>query len=80
MQSRNSPCRCGSGRKYKLCCLPADERRMIEEQANEEAELDRWLAEDFALGQKLLADAEWNRQFPHGATLGRSTRCPTVPL
>ncbi len=22
---RNAPCPCGSGRKYKLCCLPADE-------------------------------------------------------
>lgn len=22
---RNDPCRCGSGRKYKKCCLPADE-------------------------------------------------------
>ena len=23
--SRNAPCPCGSGRKYKLCCLPARE-------------------------------------------------------
>jgi tetratricopeptide (TPR) repeat protein len=22
---RNDPCRCGSGKKYKRCCLPADE-------------------------------------------------------
>ncbi len=22
---RNEPCTCGSGRKYKQCCLPADE-------------------------------------------------------
>lgn len=22
---RNEPCACGSGRKYKQCCLPADE-------------------------------------------------------
>lgn len=22
---RNEPCTCGSGRKYKHCCLPADE-------------------------------------------------------
>ena len=22
---RNEPCHCGSGRKYKQCCLPADE-------------------------------------------------------
>src|SRR3954469_24868226 len=24
---RNAPCPCGSGRKYKNCCLPADEER-----------------------------------------------------
>lgn len=24
---RNDPCRCGSGRKYKHCCLPKDRRR-----------------------------------------------------
>jgi tetratricopeptide (TPR) repeat protein len=23
---RNDPCRCGSGKKYKKCCLPLDER------------------------------------------------------
>jgi len=25
---RNRPCPCGSGKKYKLCCLPADEQRL----------------------------------------------------
>jgi hypothetical protein len=24
---RNEPCRCGSGRKYKHCCLAADEKK-----------------------------------------------------
>jgi hypothetical protein len=24
---RNEPCRCGSGRKYKQCCLPKDEKK-----------------------------------------------------
>jgi len=27
MTGRNRPCPCGSGKKYKLCCLPADEQR-----------------------------------------------------
>jgi len=76
MQSRNSPCHCGSGRKYKLCCLPADERLLIAAQVSEEAELDRWLQADFALGQKLLQDYEWNRQFPNGATLGEIHELP----
>jgi len=28
---RNDPCPCGSGKKYKKCCLAQDERRRIEE-------------------------------------------------
>ena len=70
MTSRNQKCTCGSGRKYKMCCLPKDEIRAAEEKAREEAGLDRWLEEDFALGQKLLSEAEWNQQFPVGARLG----------
>ena len=27
---RNDPCRCGSGKKYKRCCLPADEAPAVE--------------------------------------------------
>ena len=30
--ARNAPCPCGSGRKYKKCCLPADEARHAERQ------------------------------------------------
>jgi hypothetical protein len=28
--SRNAPCPCGSGRKYKKCCLKADETRLLD--------------------------------------------------
>ncbi|MDT8389643.1 MAG: SEC-C metal-binding domain-containing protein [Lentisphaeria bacterium] len=37
---RNDPCHCGSGRKYKKCCLPADEEKHKADlqQAAEEAE------------------------------------------
>lgn len=33
MQSRNAPCACGSGKKYKVCCLAIDEaaRRQVKE-------------------------------------------------
>ncbi|MEZ5447308.1 MAG: SEC-C metal-binding domain-containing protein [Gammaproteobacteria bacterium] len=34
---RNDPCPCGSGRKYKHCCLAADERRQRERGACERA-------------------------------------------
>ena len=76
MQSKNSPCGCGSGKKYKLCCLPADEQRMIEFQAAEDAELDLWLQEDIRLGQQYLAEVEWNRQYPHGVVLGEIHELP----
>ena len=31
---RNDPCPCGSGRKYKRCCLPEDERRAARQSAS----------------------------------------------
>ena len=31
---RNDPCPCGSGRKYKRCCLAADEQRAAQECAS----------------------------------------------
>ena len=34
---RNSPCPCGSGKKYKVCCLPADEARGREARAPDRA-------------------------------------------
>ncbi|MGH9159979.1 MAG: SEC-C metal-binding domain-containing protein [Vicinamibacteraceae bacterium] len=36
---RNAPCRCGSGRKYKQCCLDSDEAedRAVRARAAEEA-------------------------------------------
>lgn len=30
MFGRNEPCPCGSGKKYKKCCLPKDEAKMLE--------------------------------------------------
>lgn len=30
---RNDPCPCGSGKKYKKCCLPADEEKARKEHA-----------------------------------------------
>ncbi len=34
---RNSPCPCGSGKKYKVCCLAGDEAREREERAPDRA-------------------------------------------
>jgi len=35
---RNEPCHCGSGRKYKHCCLEKDEQAEREARAKAEAE------------------------------------------
>lgn len=50
---RNQPCPCGSGRKYKLCCLPAVEQAERDAAAAEDRALDEWLQEDFRLGHQL---------------------------
>lgn len=43
---RNDPCPCGSGKKYKKCCL-LNQPKPYED-----------LHKDFALGQQLLAEYE----------------------
>lgn len=45
---RNDPCPCGSGQKYKRCCLPRDEAAAAAERAAAPA-LDRNTAAPFAL-------------------------------
>jgi hypothetical protein len=35
---RNEPCHCGSGRKYKQCCLPKDEAEAAKARAAAAAE------------------------------------------
>jgi SEC-C motif len=53
--SRNAPCPCGSGRKYKLCCL-ADERRAQREAQCDDAvgrRIQDWSAE--RLGDEITA-------------------------
>ena len=41
--SRNDPCPCGSGKKYKACCKPRDEARARAEEVG--ATVQEWLAE-----------------------------------
>src|SRR5262245_36891279 len=69
---RNAPCPCGSGRKYKVCCLAADEARERAARAAAAAapEPDPWLvldldedAADSPPDPDVLdvADEEWER-------------------
>ena len=38
---RNEPCHCGSGKKYKQCCLPKDEAKAAKARAKATAEAAR---------------------------------------
>ena len=81
---RNQLCPCGSGKKFKLCCLPHLEATERLQSLSEEALLDQWLQEDFKLGQRMLEEYEFSRRFPNGATTGEILELPDgttmVPL
>jgi hypothetical protein len=51
---RNDPCPCGSGKKYKKCCLDKVQLavKLAKEQSRKEME------EDWELGQKLIKEYE----------------------
>jgi tetratricopeptide (TPR) repeat protein len=36
---RNDPCPCGSGKKYKKCCMPKDEEQKSETQSDESMDI-----------------------------------------
>lgn len=42
---RNDPCPCGSGKKYKQCCLNKPKEEKKEQQAETEEERQKWLSE-----------------------------------
>lgn len=51
---RNNPCPCGSGKKYKKCCLLKE----IEQDNLEQQEWEKWFKEDWEEGDKRLAKYE----------------------
>ena len=40
--NRNSPCHCGSGKKYKKCCLPKEQDHLKQKNAQEEKDFQEW--------------------------------------
>lgn len=60
---RNEPCPCGSGRKYKQCCLHKDEEAAREQRAQAAAE-----AAEKAAAEKAAAEAEGGEAKPAPAT------------
>lgn len=57
---RNDPCPCGSGKKYKKCCLIKQEQQdaWANKLANDDFE--KWFTEDEALGKQRMAEAIHN--------------------
>lgn len=55
---RNDPCPCGSGKKYKKCCLPKEEAQYRQENSQEEKEWLIWFDNDIKEGQRNLAEVE----------------------
>jgi len=51
---RNDPCPCGSGKKYKKCCL-----NTLQNNEQSEVEMfDKWFEEDLKIGQENLKQLE----------------------
>ena len=46
--NRNSLCGCGSGLKYKKCCLMKELASQVEQVCNEETDFQQWFAKDIA--------------------------------
>jgi len=59
---RNSPCPCGSGKKYKKCCLLREELDAQAQATMDEKEWQEWFAKDLEQGQQNLKDAERNNE------------------
>jgi tetratricopeptide (TPR) repeat protein len=48
---RNAPCPCGSGSKYKKCCLPKDEREAALKRMSSVVQNSSWILEDDGLDE-----------------------------
>jgi len=55
---RNEKCPCGSGKKYKKCCLLKDENAEAQLKADEQKEWEEWFAEDCRLGQQRILEPD----------------------
>lgn len=52
---RNDLCPCGSGKKYKKCCLLKEDETQLQ---TDDKEWEEWFKKDCELGAKLLAESE----------------------
>ena len=55
---RNEPCHCGSGKKYKKCCLPKDEEQSVSDREDQGQGANDWGYELFGARFPEIADRE----------------------
>ncbi len=55
---RNDPCHCGSGKKYKKCCLSKEERRSDKDGVEDDSMVDDWGYELFGARFPEIAEKE----------------------
>ena len=56
--ARNDPCHCGSGKKYKKCCLPKEEQKLDSARTVQESLSDDWGYELFGARFQEIAEDE----------------------
>lgn len=64
---RNDPCPCGSGNKYKKCCLPKEEAAANEVHAKEQAEREARAAAERQRDQELRAEMAEECELAHAS-------------
>ena len=74
---RNEPCRCGSGRKYKHCCLEKDDKQAAEARATIVAEAPAQSPEDVTSISKRAPRPRTDQPWKGSATRGFVPRSRT---
>ncbi|MGC8718773.1 MAG: SEC-C metal-binding domain-containing protein [Thermodesulforhabdaceae bacterium] len=73
--SRNDPCPCGSGKKYKKCCMPIHEeikKTMPKDELlrrEQQARTKKWLEQEIQKGFDMLFKEEFSRALKHAEKL-----------
>ncbi|MGH2436334.1 MAG: SEC-C metal-binding domain-containing protein [bacterium] len=75
---RNEPCRCGSGRKYKHCCLEKDDREAAAARAKAAAEAPARSSEAVTLTPKRASKPQTDQPWRATSTRGFVPR-PRTP-
>ncbi|RPI54116.1 MAG: hypothetical protein EHM55_11790 [Acidobacteria bacterium] len=76
---RNEPCHCGSGRKYKHCCLEKDEKKAAAARAKAAAEIPAPAPEDAASTKARSAKPKTDQPWKTGSSTRGFVPRPRTP-